>query len=84
MVVLDEATNALDAVTEREIIDCLLGLRPRRTVVFVSHKASVARRASRIVILKDGAAAADGSYKELVFDERFRELLTELEERQTA
>jgi ABC-type multidrug transport system fused ATPase/permease subunit len=81
VLILDEATNALDSVTERQIIDGLLALRPRRTIVFVSHKASVARRASRIIILKEGAAKAEGTFRELVFDERFRDLLTDVGER---
>jgi ABC-type multidrug transport system fused ATPase/permease subunit len=84
VLVLDEVTNALDAVTERRVIDSLLAARPRRTIVFVSHKATVARRASRIVIIRDGVAMADGPYRELVFDERFRELLTDVEERESA
>jgi ATP-binding cassette, subfamily B, bacterial PglK len=84
VLVLDEVTNALDAITERRVIDGLLALRPRRTIIFVSHKATVARRASRIVIFRDGVAMADGPYRELVFDERFRELLTDVEERESA
>jgi ABC-type multidrug transport system fused ATPase/permease subunit len=84
VLVLDEVTNALDAVTERRVIDSLLAARPRRTIVFVSHKATVARRASRIVIIHDGVAMADGPYRELVFDERFRELLTDVEESESA
>lgn len=84
VLVLDEVTNALDAVTERRVIDGLLALRPSRTIIFVSHKASVARRASRIVIIQDGVAQADGPYRELVFDERFRELLTDVDERARA
>jgi ATP-binding cassette, subfamily B, bacterial PglK len=84
VLVLDEVTNALDAATERRVIDGLLALRPRRTIVFVSHKATVARRASRIVIIQDGVATADGPYRELVFDERFRELLTDVEDKEPA
>ena len=84
VLVLDEVTNALDAMTERRVIDSLLALLPRRTIIFVSHKATVARRASRIVIFRDGVAMADGPYRELVFDERFRELLTDVEERESA
>src|SRR5262249_19543369 len=84
VLVLDEVTNALDAATERRVIDGLLALRPRRTIVFVSHKPTVARRAARIVIIEDGLAMADGSYRELVFDERFRELLTDVDDREPA
>jgi ABC-type multidrug transport system fused ATPase/permease subunit len=78
VLVLDETTNALDAQTERQIIDSLLALEPARTIVFVSHKASVARRAAGIVIVKEGAAVAAGPYRELAFDPRFRELLTDV------
>ena len=78
VLVLDETTNALDAQTERQIIDSLLALEPARTIVFVSHKASVARRAAGIIIVKEGAAVAAGPYRELAFDPRFRELLTDV------
>jgi ABC-type bacteriocin/lantibiotic exporter with double-glycine peptidase domain len=78
VLVLDETTNALDARTERQVIDCLLALEPRRTIVFVSHKASVARRAANIVIVIDGTVVAEGPYSELAFDPRFRELLTDV------
>jgi ABC-type multidrug transport system fused ATPase/permease subunit len=77
VLVLDETTNALDARTERQVIDGLLALEPRRTILFVSHKASVARRSAGIVIVQDGRVVADGPYQELVFDPRFRELLTD-------
>ena len=79
VLVLDETTNALDARTERQIIDCLLALEPRRTIVFVSHKASVARHAAGIVIVEEGAVVAEGAYRDLAFDARFRELLTDVE-----
>src|SRR4029079_19816637 len=72
VLVLDEVTNALDAVTERRVIDGLLALQPRRTIIFVSHKASVARRASRIVIIQDRVAQADGVYRERVIASRLR------------
>jgi len=78
VLVLDETTNALDAQTERQVIDGLLALEPRRTIVFVSHKASVARCSAGIVIVIDGRVVADGPYQELAFDPRFRELLTDV------
>jgi ATP-binding cassette subfamily C protein len=78
VLVLDETTNAVDPQTEREIIDGLLGLEPPRTILFVSHKASVARRSAQIIIMNDGSVVAEGPYQNLAFDARFRELLTDI------
>jgi ATP-binding cassette, subfamily B, bacterial PglK len=78
VLVFDEATNALDRETEQRVLDALLGLQPRRTIVFVSHKASVARRSDRILVMARGRLVAQGSYAELAAGTSpFRELLTE-------
>jgi len=78
VLVFDEATNALDRQTEQQVLDALLELRPRKTIVFVSHKASVARRADRILVIVRGQLAGQGSYDELVSGpSAFREMLTE-------
>lgn len=78
VLVLDEATNALDLETEGRVLTRLLELQPRRTIIFVSHRASVARRADRILVLTRGRLAARGSYDELsARDSEFRGLLAE-------
>jgi putative ABC transport system ATP-binding protein len=53
----DEPTGALDSETSKEIVDLLVGLNRERghTFVLVTHDASVARRAHRIVRMRDGS-----------------------------
>lgn len=63
---LDEATNALDANNEREIVDKLEGFFAGRTVVVVAHRLSTVRQADQIVVLQQGQVAERGTHDELV------------------
>ena len=62
---LDEATNALDANNEREIVDKLEGFFAGRTVVVVAHRLSTVRQADQIVVLEQGRVAEQGTHEEL-------------------
>ena len=78
VLVMDEATNALDQETEQRVLAALLALQPRRSIIFVSHKISVARRADRILVLARGRLVADDTYEALTAaDSQFRGLLTD-------
>lgn len=54
VLILDEATGALDAAMERELLESLQPWFARRTVVCITHRPSVAAMASRVVVLRDG------------------------------
>ena len=58
----DEPTGALDSETSAEIVELLVRLNKERgqTFVLVTHDASVARRAHRIVRMRDGRIEGDG------------------------
>ncbi len=61
IILADEPTGNLDSVTEQEIMQLLTGLnREGRTIIMVTHETSVARRAHRQIIMKDGLIAGDG------------------------
>ena len=62
---LDEATNALDANNEREIMDHLHQFYVGKTVVVVAHRLSTVRDADNIVVLDKGKIAEEGTHQEL-------------------
>ena len=61
----DEATNALDANNEREIMEHLREFYRGRTVVIVAHRLSTVRDADKIVVLDQGRIAEEGTHREL-------------------
>ncbi|WP_019988311.1 peptidase domain-containing ABC transporter [Rudanella lutea] len=62
----DEATNALDTATERQIIDNLNQFGQGRTVVVVAHRLSTVRQADQIVVLQAGQIAEQGTHESLL------------------
>jgi ATP-binding cassette subfamily B protein len=61
----DEATNALDANNEREILDNLNDYFSGRTVVVVAHRLSTVKNADYIVVLDKGNVVETGTHSEL-------------------
>jgi ATP-binding cassette subfamily B protein len=66
ILVLDEATSHLDAVSEAEVRQALDHLRQGRTTLVIAHRLSAIRDADQIVVLDDGAAVEHGTHAELV------------------
>ncbi len=62
---LDEATNALDANNEKEIMKHLHEFYKGRTVVVVAHRLSTVRDADKIVVLDQGKVMEEGTHEEL-------------------
>ena len=66
MLVLDEVTSALDPSTEQVLLDTLIELRGRKTVVFITHRLRSAAIADRILVLEGGRIVEDGTFDALV------------------
>lgn len=62
---LDEATNALDANNEKEIMEKMDSFFKGRTVVVVAHRLSTVTNADQIVVLEKGKIVEKGTHKEL-------------------
>lgn len=63
---LDEATNSLDADTEKTIMDNFASFFKNRTVVIVAHRLSTVRNADKIIVLDKGMVAEQGTHNELI------------------
>lgn len=62
----DEATNALDANNEREIVENLENFYKGRTVVVVAHRLSTVNNADKIVVLEKGKIVEEGTHSDLI------------------
>jgi ATP-binding cassette subfamily B protein len=63
---LDEATNSLDVINERKIVDALNGAFKDRTVIVVAHRLSTIRNADQIVVLDKGFIVEIGNHESLM------------------
>jgi ATP-binding cassette subfamily C protein CydCD len=66
ILILDEATSHLDAVSEQQVRGALDLLARDRTTVVIAHRLSTVRSAERIIVLDDGAVAEIGAHAELL------------------
>lgn len=63
---LDEATNSLDTINERKIVEALNKAYEQRTVVVIAHRLSTIRNADQIVVLHKGQIVEVGNHEELM------------------
>ena len=66
VLILDEATSHLDAVSESQLRHALENLMQGRTTLVIAHRLSTIRNADRIVVLDNGVAIEQGSHQELL------------------
>jgi len=66
VLVLDEATGALDPATERQVVTGYEAVMRGRTTVVITHRLTLAQRADRIIVLSGGRIAEQGTPAELM------------------
>ena len=66
VLILDEATSAVDNETEALIQQAIDELSKSRTVIVIAHRLSTVMKADKIIVLEDGRITEQGSHKELL------------------
>ncbi len=66
LLILDEATSAVDTRTEALILQALHALASRQTTVVIAHRLSTIRDADRILVLEDGRVVEQGTHASLL------------------
>ena len=82
ILILDEATAAMDTATERRIQDALANLTRGKTTIMIAHRLSTLKNADKLVVIEHGKVAETGTHRELLARENgiYRKLFTLQEE----
>jgi ATP-binding cassette subfamily B protein len=76
ILILDDATSAVDPTKEHEIRDALDEVMRGRTTIVIAHRPATIALADRVVLLDEGRIVAEGSHDELLAtSERYRQVL---------
>ncbi len=79
VLVLDDATSAVDPSKESEIREAMRTVMSGRTTIVIAHRPGTIALADRVVLLDDGHVAATGRHDELVAtSSRYREVLASM------
>jgi ATP-binding cassette subfamily B protein len=83
ILVLDDATSAIDVTTEESIHEALDTLMTGRTTIVIAHRLSTISLADRVVLLDDGRIVASGTHADLLATEpRYADVLAHAAERE--
>lgn len=81
ILILDEATNALDSLSESVIQSSLQKLRRDRTVIVIAHRLSTIEQADQILVLDEGRVSERGTLADLLANNALFARLYELQKR---
>lgn len=70
VLIFDESTSGLDAITEKRLIDNLMQLKDK-TIIFIAHRLSIAKRTDNILVLDNGKIVEQGRHDELLAQEGY-------------
>ena len=79
IIVMDEATNSLDSVTESEFNEALRSLMGKKTLIIIAHRHSSILFCDKLVVLHKGGVVSEGSHSQLMLTSEIYRTLYGLE-----
>ena len=70
LLILDEATNALDTITEAKVQKAFCELYPFMTVVMIAHRLSTVKQCDQILVMEHGTVIERGTHSDLVKEKK--------------
>ncbi|WP_372647433.1 ABC transporter ATP-binding protein [Draconibacterium sp.] len=81
LIILDEATSAVDSITEQYIQKAIANIFSRKTVIAVAHRLSTIKNSDMILVLEDGQIIEHGNHEQLLkYGGKYARLLHQFEE----
>lgn len=75
IIILDEATSAMDNITEKEVMKNILKRLKNKTIIIIAHRLETIKEVDKIFLLKNGKILEQGTFKELLQENaHFKEL----------
>ena len=65
LLILDEATNALDGITEENIMNCIFSFSGSKTVIIIAHRISTIKKCDIIYLFENGKIIDQGNFDDL-------------------
>jgi ABC-type multidrug transport system fused ATPase/permease subunit len=69
VIVFDEATNALDGITEKILIETIHKISHQKTIIMIAHRLTSVKRCDSIHLIENGIISESGSYEQLISKE---------------
>ncbi|MGM0829261.1 MAG: ATP-binding cassette domain-containing protein [Bacillota bacterium] len=69
ILILDEASSALDPITETKINEAVMRAGKNQTIIIVTHRLSTVLSAEKIVVLEDGRIMEEGKHADLLLNQ---------------
>ena len=66
IIILDEATSAMDNITEKEVMENILTKLKNKTIIIIAHRLETIKDVDKIFVLKNGKIIEQGTFKKLL------------------
>ena len=66
IIILDEATSAMDNITEKEVMTNIMTNAKDKTLIIIAHRLETIKNVDKILVLSSGEIKEEGTYQELL------------------